>query len=293
MADVAMTDYFFFAGAGTSRPASTSSSAVTPPLPTTGMSTSWATSYTIRSGDTLSGIAARHRTTVAALAAQNGIGMCLIGGLGAEADPHALPLEPDEGFHGAAVAGQHERAMHEGRSRVGDESGVIALPLALAFGVQSGMGAAAGLYGAIALGILAAALGGTATQASGPTGPMTVVSASVVALAVASTGSLQNGIGIILLAFLAGGGAVGAGGAGGGGGGAARPVVAGGRSAARARAAPVVRVLVEAAHLDRDPAVGQKVRRHVFIGLVDHLGESAPSDTSQPELPTRPFPVPC
>lgn len=84
-------------------------------------------------------------------------------------------------------------------------AGVIALPLALAFGVQSGMGAAAGLYGAIALGILAAALGGTATQASGPTGPMTVVSASVVALAVASTGSLQNGIGIILLAFLAGG----------------------------------------------------------------------------------------
>ncbi len=84
-------------------------------------------------------------------------------------------------------------------------AGVIALPLALAFGVQSGMGAAAGLYGAIALGILAAALGGTATQASGPTGPMTVVSASVVALAVANTGSLENGIGIILLTFLTGG----------------------------------------------------------------------------------------
>jgi sulfate permease, SulP family len=84
-------------------------------------------------------------------------------------------------------------------------AGVIALPLALAFGVQSGLGAAAGLYGAIALGTLAAALGGTRTQASGPTGPMTVVSASVVATAVATTGSIESGLGIALLAFLCGG----------------------------------------------------------------------------------------
>ncbi|MEM8827330.1 MAG: SulP family inorganic anion transporter, partial [Pseudomonadota bacterium] len=84
-------------------------------------------------------------------------------------------------------------------------AGVIALPLALAFGVQSGLGAAAGLYGAIAVGILAAALGGTATQASGPTGPMTVVAASVVALAIESAGGLEAGIGIVLLTFLAAG----------------------------------------------------------------------------------------
>ncbi|MDZ7605478.1 MAG: SulP family inorganic anion transporter [Cyclobacteriaceae bacterium] len=58
-------------------------------------------------------------------------------------------------------------------------AGIVALPLALAFGVQSGMGAIAGLYGAIAVGILAAAFGGTETQASGPTGPMTVVSAII------------------------------------------------------------------------------------------------------------------
>ncbi len=55
----------------------------------------------------------------------------------------------------------------------GITAGIVALPLALAFGVQSGMGAIAGLYGAIALGILAAWFGGTATQISGPTGPMT------------------------------------------------------------------------------------------------------------------------
>ena len=84
-------------------------------------------------------------------------------------------------------------------------AGIIALPLALAFGVQSGLGAAAGLYGAIAVGVLAAALGGTATQASGPTGPMTVVSASIVAMAIEQTGSIESGLGIILLAFLLGG----------------------------------------------------------------------------------------
>lgn len=84
-------------------------------------------------------------------------------------------------------------------------AGIIALPLALAFGVQSGMGAAAGLYGAIAVGIFAAMFGGTPTQASGPTGPMTVVSAAIVIYAVKATGDLQSGLGIILLCFLAGG----------------------------------------------------------------------------------------
>ena len=84
-------------------------------------------------------------------------------------------------------------------------AGVVALPLALAFGVQSGMGATAGLYGAIAVGIFAAMFGGTPTQASGPTGPMTVVSAALVAAAIEMNGSLENGMSIILMAFLLGG----------------------------------------------------------------------------------------
>ncbi|NEW79584.1 MAG: SulP family inorganic anion transporter [Gelidibacter sp.] len=84
-------------------------------------------------------------------------------------------------------------------------AGVIALPLALAFGVQSGLGATAGLYGAIILGILAALLGGTATQASGPTGPMTVVSAAVVTLAVSKFGGIESALPIILLTFFLGG----------------------------------------------------------------------------------------
>lgn len=56
---------------------------------------------------------------------------------------------------------------------------VVALPLALAFGVSSGAGAIAGLYGAIFVGLFAALFGGTPSQVSGPTGPMTVVMASV------------------------------------------------------------------------------------------------------------------
>jgi SulP family sulfate permease len=84
-------------------------------------------------------------------------------------------------------------------------AGVVALPLALAFGVQSGLGATAGLYGAIMVGIFAALFGGTQTQASGPTGPMTVVAATLVTAAIEITGSLEAAMGIILLSFLLGG----------------------------------------------------------------------------------------
>jgi len=84
-------------------------------------------------------------------------------------------------------------------------AGVVALPLALAFGVQSGMGAIAGIYGAIAVGIFAAWFGGTSTQISGPTGPMTVVSAVVIATEIELHGSLDAALGtIIAIFFLAG-----------------------------------------------------------------------------------------
>lgn len=56
---------------------------------------------------------------------------------------------------------------------------VVALPLALAFGVASGAGPVAGLYGAICVGFFAALFGGTPSQISGPTGPMTIISTSV------------------------------------------------------------------------------------------------------------------
>ena len=82
-------------------------------------------------------------------------------------------------------------------------AGVVALPLALAFGLQSGMGAISGLYGAIAIGIIAAWFGGTPTQISGPTGPMTVVSAVVVSKAIESHGgSLESALGSIIAIFV-------------------------------------------------------------------------------------------
>lgn len=96
------------------------------------------------------------------------------------------------------------------KNPVGDLTGglmaaIVALPLCLAFGVASGLGPAAGLYGAIACGIFAALLGGTPGQCSGPTGPMTVVAAAIVSsnlsrpelvfAATITAGLLQIGLG--------------------------------------------------------------------------------------------------
>ena len=58
---------------------------------------------------------------------------------------------------------------------------LVALPLALGFGVASGVGAAAGITTAIVAGILAAVFGGSNVQVSGPTGAMTVVLIPIVA----------------------------------------------------------------------------------------------------------------
>ncbi len=61
-------------------------------------------------------------------------------------------------------------------------SAVVMLPMALAFGVASGLGPVAGIYGAVAVGFFAAAFGGTPAQISGPTGPMTIAMAAIVTL---------------------------------------------------------------------------------------------------------------
>ncbi len=84
----------------------------------------------------------------------------------------------------------------------GITAGIVALPLALAFGEQTELGAIAGLYGAIALGILAAIFGGTKTQISGPTAPMTVVSAVIIAEAVKNAGSVEAAMPIIVATFV-------------------------------------------------------------------------------------------
>lgn len=108
----------------------------------------------------------------------------------------------------------------------GVTAGIVALPLALAFGVTafsvlthygysleeaSSIGAKAGLYGAIGLSILAAIFGGTATQISGPTAPMTTVSVKVVAVALTGAAvasqadTLDRALPMILATFMVGG----------------------------------------------------------------------------------------
>ena len=82
---------------------------------------------------------------------------------------------------------------------------VVALPLALAFGVASGAGPMAGLTGAIVLGLLAALFGGTPTQVSGPTGPMTVIMTAVITLLVGRYGQSSGLAMAFTVALLAGG----------------------------------------------------------------------------------------
>ncbi|NHF58875.1 SulP family inorganic anion transporter [Flavobacteriaceae bacterium TP-CH-4] len=85
----------------------------------------------------------------------------------------------------------------------GITAGIVALPLALAFGVSSGLGPSAGLYGAIFISFFAALFGGTNTQISGPTAPMTAVSMVIIAGIIAShDGSVEKALPSILTVFL-------------------------------------------------------------------------------------------
>ena len=85
----------------------------------------------------------------------------------------------------------------------GVTAGIVALPLALAFGVSSGLGPSAGLYGAIFVSFFAALFGGTNTQISGPTAPMTAVSMVVIAGIIAAFGGeVEKALPAILTVFL-------------------------------------------------------------------------------------------
>jgi SulP family sulfate permease len=69
----------------------------------------------------------------------------------------------------------------------GVTAAIVSLPLALAFGVASGVGPVAGLYGAVCVGFFAALFGGTPTLISEPTGPMTVVMTAIVSSMIAAS----------------------------------------------------------------------------------------------------------
>ncbi len=89
----------------------------------------------------------------------------------------------------------------------GITAAVVGLPVALAFGVSSGLGPAAGIYGAVAVGFFAAVFGGTRSLISGPTGSMTVAMAVIVTsysqnLAQAFTIVIMAGLIQMLFGFL-------------------------------------------------------------------------------------------
>ena len=81
----------------------------------------------------------------------------------------------------------------------GVTASVVGLPVALAFGLAAGLGPAAGIYGAIAVGFFAAVFGGTRSLISGPTGSMTVAMAVIVA---AHADNIGEAFTIVILAGL-------------------------------------------------------------------------------------------
>ena len=100
---------------------------------------------------------------------------------------------------GAAKSVNYDLKTFRGDLFGGVTSAVIALPVSLAFGVASGLGAEAGLYGAIAVGFFASVFGGNRFQISGPTPAMTVAM-SVIVTTHAST--LGEAFTVVVLAGL-------------------------------------------------------------------------------------------
>jgi SulP family sulfate permease len=102
----------------------------------------------------------------------------------------------------ASISMQSRSTVFRGDIFGGITAGIVALPLALAFGDSSGLGPTYGLYGAIFIGFFAAIFGGTASQISGPTGPMTVVTTATVISMTAVTGSLETAIPALVATFV-------------------------------------------------------------------------------------------
>jgi SulP family sulfate permease len=83
--------------------------------------------------------------------------------------------------------------------------GIVALPLALGFGITTGLGASSGITTAIVAGVVAAVFGGSSVQVSGPTGAMTVVLVPVVARYGADgvfLAGLMAGVIVVLASFM-------------------------------------------------------------------------------------------
>jgi SulP family sulfate permease len=89
--------------------------------------------------------------------------------------------------------------------------GLVALPLAMAFAIASGVSPQAGLYTAVVAGFLISALGGSRTQIGGPTGAFVVIVAGIVArfgVSGLALVSLMAGIMLLIMGFTGLGAAV-------------------------------------------------------------------------------------
>lgn len=84
----------------------------------------------------------------------------------------------------------------------GISAGIVTLPVALAYGVATGLGPMAGMYTAVILGFLAAIFGGTNTQISCPTGAMTVVVSFIIAKEVQVAGNLEAAVPVLIVIFI-------------------------------------------------------------------------------------------
>ena len=98
-----------------------------------------------------------------------------------------------------AVGANYDFQSFRGDLLGGLTSLVVAIPFVLAFGVASGMGAAAGLYGLIAVGFFASVFGGTRAQISGPTAPLTIAMAVIVT---SHAATIAEALTVIVLAGL-------------------------------------------------------------------------------------------
>jgi sulfate permease, SulP family len=83
----------------------------------------------------------------------------------------------------------------------GLSAGIVTLPVALAYGVATGLGPIAGMYTAIILGLIAVIFGGTDTQISSPVGAMTVVVAFIIATEVTIAGSIDAALPVLIVMF--------------------------------------------------------------------------------------------
>lgn len=117
--------------------------------------------------------------------------------------PSPFKTSPERTYFAAAMKKLFDFSNFRGDLFGGLTAGIVALPLALAFGEQSGLGASAGLYGAAFIALFAAFFGGTSTQISGPTAPMTVLSAAIVSgVLIHSEGHMEHALPIILGVFV-------------------------------------------------------------------------------------------